>query len=151
MKDPDADESHKRPFEEGCQYVEHHVRKFYDKTLLAAKLGGPFSIQQLECMFAEAHFAAEITWDLPPAYSPLVERLGQEFGLLQGPRMLLTCLGDNLRIDRDSMVRARELYDKKGTDLDSWLMVEQRNRTRDQFLEVVRHIKKDSEQYQCLK
>ena len=65
--------------------------------------------------------------------------------------MLLTCLGDNMRIDKESMGRARELYDKKGTDLDSWLMVEQRNKTRDQFLEVVRRIKKDPEQYQCLK
>ena len=151
MEDSEDGESHKRPFKEGVDYVVDNVIKFYRKTLLAAKLGGPFSIQELECMFAEAHFAAEITWDLPPAYDDFVKLLGEEFNLLQGPRMLLTSLGDNLRIDRASMNKARELYDKKGTDLDSWLMVEQRNRTRDQFLDVVRQIKRDSEQYQCLK
>ena len=128
-----------------------NVVKFHNKTLQFASLGGPFSLQQLETMFAEAHFCADLV-NLPPVYSPVVDQLQEKFTLLQAPHKLLVCLCDNLRVNRESLDRARQLFDRHGTDLDTWLLVQQRHQMRDQFLATSQTLKQsDSEGWRKLK
>ena len=97
---------------ETLQHIVDKTVHFYHKTLFTAKLAGPFSDTQLQSMFAEAHFCAELT-SLPPVYGRVVTELQERYSLLLAPKMLLTSLADNLRVNRQSLDRARELFDKQ--------------------------------------
>ena len=57
------------------------------------------------------------------------------------PQLLLAALADNLRVNQLALDTARQLFDKQGTDLNSWLMVQQRHRLRSQFLEFSQKLK----------
>ena len=100
---------------ESLQTIVDKTVHFYHKTLFTAKLAGPFSDPQLESMFAEAHFCAELG-SLPPVYDQVVSGLQERYSLLLAPQMLLTSLADNLRVNRRTLDRARELFDKQVGD-----------------------------------
>lgn len=97
---------------ESLQHIVDKTVHFYHKTLFTAQLAGPFSDPQLEAMFAEAHFCAELS-SLPPVYGQVVTELQERYSLLLAPQLLLTSLANNLRVNRRSLDKARELFDKQ--------------------------------------
>ena len=105
---------------ESLQLVVDKTVHFYHKTLFTAKLAGPFSDHQLQAMFAEAHFCAELS-SLPPVYGQVVQELQGRYSLLLAPQMLLTSLADNLRVNRRSLDKARQLFDKQVCEMRPWV------------------------------
>ena len=105
---------------ESLQHVVDKTVHFYHKTLFTAKLAGPFSDHQLQAMFAEAHFCAELS-SLPPVYGEVVEELQGRYSLLLAPQILLTSLADNLRVNRRSLDKARQLFDKQVREMRPWV------------------------------
>ena len=63
---------------ESLQYTVEKAVHFYHKTLFTAKLAGPFTDPQLQSMFAEAHFIAELS-SLPPGYDRVVAELQERY------------------------------------------------------------------------
>lgn len=97
---------------ENLQYIVDKTVNFYKKTVPKARLGGPFTDKDLECMFTEAHFCADLL-NLPPVYQSLVDSIQEKFNLLQAPQILFVGLADNLRVNKQSLDKARALFDKE--------------------------------------
>ena len=141
---------------ENLQYIVDKTVNFYKRTVLKAKLEGPFTEKDLESMFTEAHFCSDLL-SLPPVYQNLVENIQEKYNLLLAPQILLVSLADNLRVNKQSLDKARELFDKEvkrklliamiatncfqGSDLNSWLLVKQRESSRKQFLDLSQKLK----------
>ena len=128
------------------QYLVDKVVHFHNRTLPFAKLAGPFTEDQLGRMFAEAHFCADLT--LNPAvsenYSPVVRDIRDKYVLELAPETLLMSLADNLKVNKDSLIRARNLFDRDGEDLESSLVLMRRHLVRDKFLEISQKLKNSS-------
>jgi len=136
---------------ENLQFMVDEVVNFFNKTLPIANSAGPFSTKDLEVMFAEAHFCTDLL-QLPSEYGSVVEQLQEKYNLLLAPQILLQNLADNLRVNQQSMNKARSLFDKQGTDLNSWLFVQQRHSLRSQFLDFSQRMKnEDQSSYEKLK
>jgi len=141
---------------ESLDYMVDKVVNFFEYTLPTSKVGGPFTPSTLQEMFTAAHFCADLASDsLPPSYHPAVEQLQAQFPLLSAAQLLLLSLGDNVRVNRQSMDTARQLHDRQGEDLDSWLYCSQRNQTRDQFILASQQLKETGQweqlrSYMCL-
>ena len=131
---------------ESLQYLVDKVVHFHTRTLPFAKLAGPFTEDQLGRMFAEAHFCADLT--LNPAvsenYSPVIQDIREKYVLQLAPETLLMSLADNLKVNRESLIRARNLFDREGDDLESSLVLMQRHLLRDKFLEISQSLQKSS-------
>ena len=131
---------------ESLQYLVDKVVHFHTRTLPFAKLAGPFTEDQLGRMFAEAHFCADLT--LNPAvsenYSPVIQDIREKYVLQLAPETLLMSLADNLKVNRESLIRARNLFDRDGDDLESSLVLMQRHLHRDKFLEISQSLQKSS-------
>ena len=131
---------------ESLQYLVDKVVHFHTRTLPFAKLAGPFTEDQLGRMFAEAHFCADLT--LNPAvsenYSPVIQDIREKYVLQLAPETLLMSLADNLKVNRESLIRARNLFDRDGDDLESSLVLMQRHLLRDKFLEISQSLQKSS-------
>ena len=131
---------------DSLQYLVDKVVHFHTRTLPFAKLAGPFTEEQLGRMFAEAHFCADLT--LNPAvsanYSPVVRDIRDKYVLELAPENLLMSLADNLRVNTESLIKARNLFDRDGDDLESSLVLMQRHLLRDKFLEISQDLKKNS-------
>ena len=125
------------------EYLVDKVVHFHTRTLPFSKLAGPFTEDQLGRMFAEAHFCADLT--LNPAvsenYSPVVRDIRDKYVLELAPESLLMSLADNLKVNRESLIRARILFDRDGDDLESSLVLMQRHPIRDKFLEICQSLK----------
>jgi len=136
---------------ENLQFMVDEVVNFFAKTLSIAKTGGPFKFDELKLMFAEAHFCADLH-QLPQSYGTIVEKLQEKYNLFLAPQILIQSLADNLRVNQQSMKEARTLFDKEGTDLNSWLFVQQRHNLRTQFLDFSQRLKNsDQNAYEKLK
>jgi len=141
---------------ETLEYLVEKVTEFFLSTLPHSRIGGPFHHIQLQDMFDAAQFCEHVgSGQLPATYSPIVEQLQNQFPLLAASQQLLLSLGDNLKVNRQSMETARRLHDKQVEDLDSWLYCNQRNKVRDKFLEATAALKGSKEwdqlrSYMCL-
>ena len=128
------------------QYLVDKAVHFFVRTLKFAKLAGPFTEDQLERMFAEAHFCADLT--INPAvsehYSLVVTDIRDKYVLELAPETLLMSLADNLKVNKESLIRARNLFDRDGDDLESSLVLVQRHLIRDKFLEISQNLKESS-------
>ena len=128
------------------EYLVDKVVHFHTRTLPFAKLAGPFTEDQLGRMFAEAHFCADLTLNpaLSDNYSAVVRDIRDKYVLELAPETLLMNLADNLKVNKESLNRARNLFDRHGDDLESSLVLMQRHLIRDKFLEISQHLKKSS-------
>lgn len=128
------------------QYLVDKVVHFHTRTLPHAKLAGPFTEDQLGRMFAEAHFCADLTLDpaVSESYSPVIRDIRDKYVLELAPETLLMSLADNLKVNKESLIRARNLFDRDGDDLESSLVLQQRHLIRDKFLEISQNLKKSS-------
>ena len=97
---------------ENLQYIVDKTVNFYKRTVPKAKLGGPFTDKALESMFMEAHFCSDLL-SLPPVYQQLVENIQEKYNLLLAPQILFVSLADNLRVNKQSLDKARALFDKE--------------------------------------
>ena len=128
------------------QYLVDKVVHFHTRTLPYAKLAGPFTEDQLGRMFAEAHFCADLTLDpaVSENYSPVIGDITDKYVLELAPETLLMSLADNLKVNKESLIRARNLFDRDGDDLESSLVLVQRHLIRDKFLEISQNLKESS-------
>ena len=128
------------------QYLVDKVVHFHTRTLPYAKLAGPFTEDQLGRMFAEAHFCADLTLDpaVSENYSPVIGDIRDKYVLELAPETLLMSLADNLKVNKESLIRARNLFDRDGDDLESSLVLVQRHLIRDKFLEISQNLKESS-------
>ena len=128
------------------EYLVDKVVHFHTRTLPFAKLAGPFTEDQLGKMFAEAHFCADLTLNpaLSDNYSAVVRDIRDKYVLELAPETLLMNLADNLKVNKESLNRARNLFDRHGDDLESSLVLMQRHLIRDKFLEISQNLKGSS-------
>ena len=128
------------------EYLVDKVVHFHTRTLPFAKLAGPFTEDQLGRMFAEAHFCADLTLNpaLSDNYSAVVRDVRDKYVLELAPETLLMNLADNLKVNKESLNRARNLFDRHGDDLESSLVLMQRHLIRDKFLEISQNLKGSS-------
>ena len=128
------------------QYLVDKAVHFFVRTLKFAKLAGPFTEDQLERMFAEAHFCSDLTFNpaLSEDYHPVVQDLREKFVLETAPDQLLMNLADNLKVNRESLIKARNLFDRGGDDLESSLALMPRHSAREKFLEISQNLKSSS-------
>merc|ERR1712079_206923 len=131
---------------DSLQYLVDKVVHFHTRTLPFAKLAGPFTDDQLGRMFAEAHFCSDLA--LNPAvsehYSHVITDIREKYVLELAPETLLMSLADNLKVNKESLIRARNLFDRDGDDLESSLVLTHRHLIRDKFLEISQDLKKSS-------
>jgi len=127
-------------------YLVDKVSEFFLYTLPYSRVGGPFNHEQLQEMFKAAQFCEYVGSDeLPGTYMHAVQQLQNQFPLLAAGQKLLLSLGDNLKVNNQSMDTARKIHDKQVEDLDSWLYCHQRKKVRDVFLGATAAIKGTNE------
>ena len=68
----------------------------------------------------------------------------EKYVLELAPETLLMSLADNLKVNKESLIRARNLFDRDGDDLESSLVLTHRHLIRDKFLEISQDLKKSS-------
>ena len=129
--------------EGSLQYLVDKAVHFFTRTLVRSRLAGPFTEDQLRRMFVEANFCADLTLNpaLSDEYYPVVRGLRERYVLELAPEKLLMNLADNLKVNKESLSLARTLFDRGGNDLESSLVLIQRHRTRDKFLEISQKLK----------
>ena len=128
------------------QYLVDKAVHFFVRTLKFAKLAGPFTEAQLERMFTEAHFCSDLTFNpaLSEDYQPIIQNLRERFVLETAPQQLLMNLADNLKVNKESLIKAKNLFDRGVDDLESSLALMPRHSAREKFLEISQKLKSSS-------
>jgi len=120
--------------EQGIKAVINGVNKFFLTTLPFSQNKGPFTTAELEGMFKEADWCHQMSGKQGRQWRELCS-LEDRWPLSQAPKVLFLALCDNVRVNSESLEKARQLLDRsKVPDLESSLCVRQRNHLREVFM-----------------